>query len=94
MREGFKQGGADFLPRLPDFCAVTEEAVVDGAAGMIAVRWTAVGTHKGAFMGAPPTGRRITFEGIEILRIEKGHIVERSGEWDGMSVLRQLGVLS
>ena len=45
-------------------------------------------------MGVLPTGERVTFEGIEILLIEDGLIVERWGEWDGISVLKQLGVRS
>jgi len=91
--EGFKQGVAQLYAAYPDFRAVTEDAIADDAAGMIAVRWTAVGTHLGAFMGSPPAGRRVTFEGIEILHVENGRIMERWGEWDGISVLRQLGVL-
>jgi predicted ester cyclase len=41
-------------------------------------------------MGAAPTGRRITFAGIEIIRVENERIVERWGEWDGIDLLRQL----
>lgn len=64
-----------------------------GAAdGMVAVRWTAVGTHRGAYLGAAPTGRRVTFKGIEVIRVRDGRIVERWGEWDGLQLLGQLGL--
>lgn len=64
----------------------------DGAAsGTVAVRWTAVGTHRGTYLGAEPTGRRITFKGIEVIRVQDGRITERWGEWDGLELLAQLG---
>lgn len=93
-REGFKAGVAELYAAFPDFYAVTERLILDAASCEVAIRWTAVGTHEGAFMGVPPTGERVTFEGIEILLIEYGLIVERWGEWDGISVLKQLGVCS
>ena len=93
-REGFKAGVAELYAAFPDFYAVTERLVIDAESREVAIRWTAVGTHEGVFMGVLPTGERVTFEGIEILLIEDGLIVERWGEWDGISVLKQLGVRS
>jgi steroid delta-isomerase-like uncharacterized protein len=90
-RAGFKQGILDLYAAFPDFNAVVEDLVIDAAAGKVAVRWSASGTQRGAFMGVPPSGRRITFAGIEIIRVEDGRIVERWGEWDGIDLLRQLG---
>jgi steroid delta-isomerase-like uncharacterized protein len=92
-REGYKAGVAELYAAFPDFCAAVDDLIVDAAAGRVAIRWTASGTHQGAFLGAPPTGRRITFRGIDILRIEGGQIVERWGEWDGIDLLHQLGML-
>jgi len=93
-REGFKAGVAELYAAFPDFYAVTERLVIDAPSHGVAIRWTAVGTHEGVFMGVPPSGERVTFEGIDILLIEGGLIVERWGEWDGISVLKQLGVRS
>ena len=90
---GFKEGLVRLYGAFPDFYATTEDLVIDASEGKIAVRWSAVGTHKGEYMGAPPTGKRVTFRGIEILRIEKGRIVERWGEWDGIDLLEQLKLL-
>jgi len=92
-RDGFRAGVAELYAAFPDFSTVTEQLVIDATAGTVGVRWTAVGTHKGTFMGVPPTGKRIAFEGVEILRIQDGRIMERWGEWDGISLLRQLGGL-
>ena len=91
---GYKEGLHELFTAFPDFHAITDDLVIDTAAGKVAVRWSATGTHRGTFMGMAPTNKPITFRGIEILRIENGRIVERWGEWDGIDLLQQLGVLS
>ena len=90
-REGFKAGIIGLYAAFPDFWAVIEDLVVDAAAKKVAVRWVANGTHQGPFWGIPPTGQRIAFKGIEIIRIEDERIVERWGEWNGIALLEQLG---
>lgn len=90
-REGFKQGIAQLYAAFPDFYAVTEDMLVDAQVGQVAVRWTATGTHRGTFLNIPPTGKRIAFTGIEIIRVENELIVERWGEWNGIGLLEQLG---
>ncbi len=93
-REGYKAGVADLYRAFPDFCALIDDLIVDEAAGKVAIRWSATGTHRGAFMGVLPTGRSITCRGIDILRVDGQtlRIVERWGEWDGVDLLGQLGV--
>ncbi len=90
-REGFKRGIRDLYAAFPDFEARIEDMLVDASRGEAVVRWTAAGTHRGAYLGVAPTGRRIAFKGIEILRFDGGWIVERWGEWDGLDLLAQLG---
>lgn len=89
-REGFRQGIEELYRAFPDFYATTDDVVVEEASGKVAVRWTATGTHKGAFLGFEPTNRQIIFHGIEIVRICGGVIAERWGEWDGLELLEQL----
>lgn len=91
---GFKQGIADLFMAFPDLRARLEDLVVDEANNKVAVRWSAVGTHTGRYLGAAPTGKQVTFKGIEILRIRNGLITERWGEWDGIDLLEQLGRLA
>ncbi len=88
---GFKRGIADLYAAFPDLRARVEDLVVDETNATVAVRWSAAGTHTGPYLGAAPTGRRISFKGIEIVRIRDGRIVERWGEWDGIDLLAQLG---
>ena len=64
-------------------------------------QWEGGGTHTGAafndfLAGSLPTasGRKIHFTGITILRLDSGRIVEEVGLDDGVTALRQLGLLS
>jgi predicted ester cyclase len=54
------------------------------------VRWTATGSHLGAFLGRPPSGRTVTVHGIEVIRCSDGVVAERWGEWDEHAILTQL----
>lgn len=74
----------------PDFLAATAFVAVDEARGLATIRWTAHGRHAGAFLGRAPTGRRVTFEGIEIVRCHDGAVAERWGEWNEGSILEQI----
>lgn len=89
--EGFKEGIASLYRAFPDLKAEVVDMVVDVESGLVCVRWTATGTHTGIYLGVEPTGNRITFKGIEIVRIREGFITERWGEWDGIDLLVQLG---
>ncbi len=90
-RDDYKRGLRDFFAAFPDFHTTIEDLVIDRDKSSVAIRWTANATHAGAYLGVPPSGKRIEFAGIEIIRVEDGRITERWGEWDGMSLLRQLG---
>lgn len=89
-RDDYHAGIEDLFAAFPDFTAQTDDLLLDPAAGKAAIRWSAVGTQQKAFLGCPPTGRRIQFTGIEIITVRSGQISERWGEWDGLSILEQL----
>ncbi|MEK7348692.1 MAG: ester cyclase [Candidatus Eisenbacteria bacterium] len=91
-RDDYRRMLVAFYAAFPDFRTAIEDLVVDESSGSVAIRWTARGTHRGAYLGVAPSGRAIDFAGIEIIRVEGGRIVERWGEWDGMSLLAQLGL--
>jgi predicted ester cyclase len=82
---GFKEGIVQLYAAFPDFYARIEDILIDGVQSKATVRWTATGTHRGAFMGCDPTGRVIRFKCIEIIRI-----AERWGEWNPVELLEQL----
>ncbi|MPZ16141.1 MAG: ester cyclase [Chloroflexi bacterium] len=76
---------------LPDNTTRVEDMVAEG--DRVVARITVSGTHRGEFMGTPPTGRHITFPGIDIVRCAEGKIVEHWSLYDKMGLLQQLGVL-
>jgi steroid delta-isomerase-like uncharacterized protein len=55
--------------------------------------WKATGTHKGQFLGMPPTNRKVTIDGTSIYRIEGSKIVEAHANWNLASMMQQLGVV-
>jgi steroid delta-isomerase-like uncharacterized protein len=73
----------------PDLELQTEHIIVDNQ--MVAIRWVSSGTHRGEFLGAAPTGKRVMLEGISILQVDRGKISEVFTNWDTLSLMRQIG---
>lgn len=75
----------------PDLKATIEHLIAEGDEVVLHMTWT--GTHKGEFMGIPPTGKRISINVIDILGIAEGKFVEHWGVMDSMALMQQLGVV-
>ena len=75
----------------PDFKATIDDMVAEGDKVVIRQTWT--GTHKGEFMGIPPTGKSISINVIDIIRIAEGQFVEHWGVMDQMAMMQQLGAI-
>lgn len=58
----------------------------------ISVRVTCEGTHRGDYEGAPASGRRVAYECVHFMRIEKGLIHEWWVLEDSLGMMRQLGM--
>jgi steroid delta-isomerase-like uncharacterized protein len=58
----------------------------------VAVRVTAFARQTGPFMGLPPTDRSYSIGEIHIFRIRDGRIVEHWHQFDGLGMMRQLGI--
>ena len=56
----------------------------------VTVRARFTATHSAKFYDIQPTGKRISFEALEIFRMENGLIVESWGYWPEMSIREQL----
>ena len=74
----------------PDIKATIEHLIAEGDQVVLHMTWS--GTHKGEFMGIPPTGKSVSFGVIDILRIAEGKFVEHWGVMDSMAMMQQLGV--
>ena len=89
--EGFKQMVTSFRAAFPDMRGTVEDMVAEGE--KVVGRYTMRGTHRGEFMGMAPTGKQVTVTGIDILRFDRGKVVEHWGMADQMSMMQQLGAI-
>jgi steroid delta-isomerase-like uncharacterized protein len=72
-----------------DLHVTVEDVIAEG--DKVVGRNTVTGTHRGEYLGIPPTGRSVTYNEIFIFRMADGRIVETWGVVDVMAQLRQLG---
>ena len=89
--EGLKKSLAAWRQAFPDLCVTVDDLIADGDKVMI--RTTTTGTHKGTFMKIPATGKQIKVEGIDIVRISGGKVVEHWGINDNLTMMQQLGLV-
>jgi steroid delta-isomerase-like uncharacterized protein len=90
-RDAFKQMIQGVFRTFPDLRFRIEDVVAEG--NRVAVRTTGTGTQSGEFVGLPATHRSVTFQTIDIHRVEGGRIHESWHVEDWLSVLFQLGAL-
>ncbi len=74
-----------------DFHATIHQQVAE--AGKVMTRETLHGTHRGEFIGVPPTGKQVAFDVIDILYVKGGRITDHWTEVDLMGLMQQLGVI-
>ena len=76
----------------PDLRMDPEDVLASG--DKVVARVRATGTHRGEFMGMPPTGKSIDVQLIDILRFDDdGRAREHWGVFDVMAMMQQLGVV-
>jgi len=88
---GFKRFHAAYREAFPDVRIVVEDMVAEG--DKVAFRWSATATHRGISLGFEPTNRDVRFEGMGIIRVESGKLVEGWNTFDQLGMLQQLGVV-
>ena len=86
-----KQPTSEEFSAFPDLHFTIDDMIVEG--DKLAARYTITGTHKGEYMGAPPTNKKITIRAITIDRFAGGKIVEEWGMYDTLSLMQQLGAV-
>jgi len=82
---------SDFMAAFPDLQWEIDDMFSEG--DRVVTRMTASATHKGPFLGYPPTGKAINCSVIGIARIEDGRIAEHWGVTDELAMLAQIGLL-
>ncbi len=76
----------------PDLQITVEDLIAEG--DKVVGRNSVTGTHKGEYMGLPPTGKSVTYNEIFIMRFVNGRVAETWGVVDVFSQMKQLGVIS
>ena len=89
--EGDKLFFTMLFQAFPDLEVKTEELIAEG--DRVVERLTLRGTHKGMFMGASPTGKRLTWGFINIYRIVDAKVAEVWSEGDHLGLMQQIGLI-
>ena len=79
------------LTAFPDFKYSTEDIIAEG--DKVVCRYTFTGTHQGDYMGVPASGKKVKNEGIGIIRISDGRIVEAWFAGDMLTMMQQIGAI-
>ncbi len=74
----------------PDLHVTVEDMLQDGSKVVTRSRFS--GTHRGDFMGIPPTGNEFDIPVIDIIEFRDGQAVAHWGVMDNAAMLEQLGV--
>jgi len=81
-----------YLAAFPDLRMVPEDVIASG--DKVVARVRASGTHRGAFMGMPPTGKRIDVQMVDIIRFgSDGRAHEHWGVFDQLAMMQQMGAI-
>ena len=75
----------------PDLHATIHDQLVDR--DKVVTRKTFHGTHRGEFMGMPATGRDVSFDVIDIVRVRDGLMVEHWNVVDALALMTRLGAV-
>ena len=76
---------------MPDGKLIVEDIVAEG--DKVAIRLSGSGSHKGQWLGIPPTDKKVKISQHGIFRIADGKLVEFWDGWNDLHVLRQIGGL-
>lgn len=91
--EEFRAWFGALFRAVPDFTMEVVDMVAYG--DKAAVRWKATGSFngEGKFEGVRPTGARVEVEGLDLLTIQDGLIVENHAYTNEAEMARQFGVM-
>ena len=74
---GMKQMMGMFFSAFPDLTTTVEQLVAEG--DKVVGVMTTTGTHRGEFMGIPPSGKKVSFTEFHMVRIVNGKAVSIGG---------------
>lgn len=87
-REGYKQFVGVLRSAFPDLHYNLQLELAEG--DKVVHKVAVTGTHQGAFMGIPATGRAIQWTETHMMRFDNGKLVEHWGNADQAALMMQL----
>jgi steroid delta-isomerase-like uncharacterized protein len=90
-REGVKQLFAALRVAFPDLRAEINDQFSQG--DKVVTRKTFHGANDGEFMGMPPTGKKVSLDVIDILRLRDGQFTDHWNVVDALGLMQQLGAV-
>ena len=89
--EGLKSLISIYRAAFPDVHFTIEDQIAEG--DKVVTRWSSRGTHKGALMGIPATGKQTVSAGITMTKFLAGKAIESWNSWDRLGLMQQIGVV-
>ncbi len=89
--DGWKAIVAECHTAFSDFDVTILTQVAEG--DLVATRWQFEATQTGEYLGHPPSGKRVTWTGVQIDRFADGKIAESWVNWDKYRLFEALGFL-
>ncbi|EMD64861.1 hypothetical protein COCSADRAFT_199097 [Bipolaris sorokiniana ND90Pr] len=89
--DGYMQILGMMRSAFPDISWTLQETIAEG--DKVVARFETRGTHQGAFMGVPASGKQICMTALNIYRFEDGKIVEERGQPDIFGLMVQIGAV-
>ncbi len=86
----YKNQIASMAAGFPDLRFTVEETISEK--DKVVASWTFTGTHRGVYLGIPPTNKKVSVAGITVHQITDGKILDSQAAWDRLALLQQLGV--
>lgn len=75
----------------PDLILTVDQQIAEG--NWVATCITARGTHRGSWLGIKPTGKQVTYTGLNIEKVENGKITEHGGAANLLFQLLEIGAI-
>jgi steroid delta-isomerase-like uncharacterized protein len=90
-RDGVKILFAALQAAFPDLRVTIHDQVAED--DRVVTRKTLSGTHNGAFLGVPATGKPVAVDVIDVLRFSGDHVTDHWAAFDQLNLLVQMGAL-
>jgi len=89
--EGAKEHIIGVRQTYPDLKLTVDKQIAEG--DWVATCITARGTHKGSWLGIKPTGKQVSYTGVNIEKVENGKITEHGGAANLLLQLLEIGAI-